>query len=48
MVSYVADAPVHVAGGAQHDVRQPVIHSGLAVHQLMRNDKAKSALGAQA
>ena len=39
VVSNVADIPVHVACGAQHDVGQPLVHLVVAMHQLVGHHK---------
>lgn len=40
VVSNVADAPVHVASGAKHDICQPLVHLVMAMNQFMRHHKS--------
>ena len=40
VMSNVADAPMHVTSGAQHDIGQPLVHLVMAVNQFMRHHKS--------
>ncbi len=40
VVSNVADAPVHVTSGAQHDICQPLVYLVMAMNQFMRHHKS--------
>jgi len=46
-MSNVADAPVHVTSGAEHDICQPLVHLVMAMNQLMRHHKSQCTLSAQ-
>lgn len=48
VVGNMADTPVHVTGGAQHDIGQPAVQFVVAVDQLMRHHKPQSAFCAKA